>query len=72
MLRTADIRRWLAAGLCLAVAVWPILGQAAQGFDPPNFEQRLFDADALRLEPTELVELVTALTALASNFPEKD
>jgi hypothetical protein len=63
---SAIIRRAPGAWLLLVAAA---LG--ADGYDAPKFDQRLFDPDALSLGSAEAGEIVTALTALVSNFPDE-
>lgn len=43
----------------------------AMGYDAPRFERPLCDRDALSLKGREEDEVVMALTALASNFPDE-
>lgn len=60
-------RLWLSALVCL-LAVNPA-GRVEAAYDAPNFSGKLIDRDALSLGPRETDEVVTALTALAANFP---
>lgn len=58
---------FLRAVICLALAD---CGQA-MGYDAPRFERPLCDRDALSLMGREEDEIVMALTALVSNFPDE-
>ena len=58
-----------AAVLAVLLAVPFALGQTAARYAEPNFEAQLFAREALLLETQEIASAVSALVALAANFP---
>jgi hypothetical protein len=69
-LRSQSPARFAVAVRLSLLALLPVAA-GAKDYDAPNFDQALVDADALSLGSREMGEIVTALTALVSNFPDE-